>query len=174
MLDDLRASGSRVRVLFLDARTDVLIRRYESTRRRHPASAGRPARRGHRAGARTASTTCGPWPTSSSTPATSTSTSSATGSSELFADDDDAAGMQVTVLSFGFKHGLPADVDMVLDCRFLPNPHWVDELRPQTGQDAAGARLRARLGPGRTASSTGSTACSTCCCPPTRPRARRT
>ncbi|MCB0971169.1 MAG: RNase adaptor protein RapZ, partial [Acidimicrobiales bacterium] len=54
---------------------------------------------------------------------------------ELFADDGTTVGMQVTVESFGFKHGLPSDVDMVFDCRFLPNPHWVDELRPQTGTD---------------------------------------
>jgi len=43
----------------------------------------------------------------------------------------------VTVESFGFKYGLPMDADMVMDVRFLPNPHWVDELRPQTGQSAA-------------------------------------
>ncbi len=55
--------------------------------------------------------------------------------------------MQTTVVSFGYKHGLPLDVDIVLDCRFLPNPHWVDELRPLTGLDAAGARLRARRSP---------------------------
>ena len=52
--------------------------------------------------------------------------------------------LQVNVVSFGYKHGLPIDVDLVFDCRFLPNPHWVDELRPLTGLDAAGARLRAR------------------------------
>jgi UPF0042 nucleotide-binding protein len=39
------------------------------------------------------------------------------------------------VLSFGFKHGLPLDADLVFDCRFLPNPHWVEELRPGTGLD---------------------------------------
>ena len=44
------------------------------------------------------------------------------------------------VVSFGYKHGLPVDVDVVLDCRFLPNPHWVEELRPLTGLDAPGAR----------------------------------
>jgi UPF0042 nucleotide-binding protein len=43
--------------------------------------------------------------------------------------------MQVTLLSFGYKHGLPLDADLVFDCRFLPNPHWVDELRPLTGLD---------------------------------------
>ena len=56
---------------------------------------------------------------------------------ELFAADSPDAGMQVSVVSFGYKHGLPLDVDLVFDCRFLPNPHWVDELRPLTGRDAA-------------------------------------
>ncbi|QXC61715.1 RNase adapter RapZ [Aquihabitans sp. G128] len=134
MLDDLRSSGSRVRVLFLDARSDVLIRRYESSRRRHPASAGallgaaieqeRLALDHMRA---------------LSDVVVDTSDLNVHQLRErveqLFADDDATPGMQVTVLSFGFKHGLPADVDMVLDCRFLPNPHWVDDLRPQTGQD---------------------------------------
>jgi len=54
---------------------------------------------------------------------------------ELFAADATDARLQVSVVSFGYKHGVPLDVDMVLDCRFLPNPHWVDELRPQTGRD---------------------------------------
>jgi UPF0042 nucleotide-binding protein len=49
---------------------------------------------------------------------------------------DQPTGLRVTVSSFGFKYGLPLDADMVLDVRFLPNPHWVPELRPQTGRDA--------------------------------------
>src|SRR3977135_797343 len=53
----------------------------------------------------------------------------------LFAADALDAGLQVSVVSFGYKHGLPLDVDMVFDCRFLPNPHWVDDLRPLTGRD---------------------------------------
>ena len=136
MLQDLRSSGARARLLFLDARSDVLIRRYESTRRRHPASAGallgvaieqeRLALDRMRALADVV---------------VDTSELNVHQLRErvevLFAGSGDAPGMQVTVLSFGFKHGLPADVDMVLDCRFLPNPHWVDELRPQTGQDVA-------------------------------------
>ena len=55
---------------------------------------------------------------------------------ELFADADQMAGsLQTSVVSFGYKHGLPIDVDLVLDCRFLPNPHWVEELRPLPGTD---------------------------------------
>ena len=59
------------------------------------------------------------------------------GNDELFGGDGDEDAMRVHVLSFGYKHGLPLDVDIVLDCRFLPNPHWVDELRPHTGQHDA-------------------------------------
>lgn len=135
-LEDLRGAGSRARVLFLDARTDVLIRRYESTRRRHPASAGallgeaieeeRLALDRMRALADVVVDT-----------SDLNVHQLRERVEELFASSGDAPGMQVTVLSFGFKYGLPADVDMVLDCRFLPNPHWVDELRPQTGNDDA-------------------------------------
>jgi UPF0042 nucleotide-binding protein len=46
-----------------------------------------------------------------------------------------AAPLQLTVMSFGYKYGLPVDADLVVDCRFLPNPHWVPELRPHTGLD---------------------------------------
>ena len=46
-------------------------------------------------------------------------------------------GLHATVISFGYKYGLPVDADLVVDCRFLPNPHWVPELRPLTGKDPA-------------------------------------
>ncbi len=136
VLDGLREAGSVVRTLFLDARTDVLVRRYESTRRRHPASAGallsaaiEQERNQLEAIRATADVVI--------------DTSDLNVHqlrdrvSELFTGEDRAPGMQVSVLSFGFKHGLPVDVDMVFDCRFLPNPHWVDELRPLTGCDEA-------------------------------------
>jgi UPF0042 nucleotide-binding protein len=134
MIEALRTSGARVRMVYLDANTDVLIRRYESTRRRHPASSGdllgaaieqeRQILEPLRADADVV-----------------VDTSDLNVHQlrdrifELFDDEDRSPGMQVTVTSFGFKHGLPSDVDMVLDCRFLPNPHWVDELRPQNGTD---------------------------------------
>jgi UPF0042 nucleotide-binding protein len=54
--------------------------------------------------------------------------------SDKFAEAD-AVGVQVTIMSFGFKYGLPADADMVADVRFLPNPFWIPELRPKTGLD---------------------------------------
>jgi RNase adapter protein RapZ len=134
-IGSLRATGSRVRVLFLDAATEVLVRRYESTRRRHPLLS--PGEGMAEAIERERSLL----------EAVKGDADVVLDTSELnvhelrkrivglFSDDPHDAGMQVTVQSFGYKHGLPLDVDLVLDCRFLPNPHWVDELRPQTGLD---------------------------------------
>ena len=51
--------------------------------------------------------------------------------------DAGSTQMQIAVESFGFKHGLPLDADIVMDVRFLPNPHWDEELRPLTGHDPA-------------------------------------
>ena len=54
---------------------------------------------------------------------------------DSFANEGNDASMQTAITSFGFKHGLPLDVDMVIDVRFLPNPHWIESLRPLTGLD---------------------------------------
>jgi UPF0042 nucleotide-binding protein len=54
---------------------------------------------------------------------------------EVFGGEDPDATMQTSILSFGFKHGVPLDVDLMFDCRFLPNPYWVEALRPQSGLD---------------------------------------
>jgi UPF0042 nucleotide-binding protein len=132
-LDALRATAQRVRVLFLDASTDVLVRRYEGTRRRHPVPGAtleesiereREMLESLKAEADIVLDTSDlnvhqlrGWMV------------------EFFAADSPDSGLQVSVVSFGYKHGLPLDVDLVFDCRFLPNPHWVDELRPLTGRD---------------------------------------
>ena len=86
----------------------------------------------------------------------------------------EAETMQIQVVSFGFKHGVPIDADTVFDCRFLPNPHWVEELRPFTGLDEPVRRLRARASRDGRRSSTGSTTCWRWSCPPTSRRASRT
>jgi UPF0042 nucleotide-binding protein len=52
-------------------------------------------------------------------------------------ESDAATELHLTMLSFGYKHGLPVDADIVIDCRLLPNPHWVPELKPLTGEDEA-------------------------------------
>ena len=99
-----------------------------------PAAGRRPAGRRHRRRAGAAVATCTRWPTWSSTPAASPCTSCAGRSSASSAAEAPPA-LRATVLSFGFKYGLPLDADLVADVRFLPNPHWIPELRPHTGQD---------------------------------------
>lgn len=135
-IHDLRRTAARVRILFLDAATDALVRRYEGTRRRHPLpgegslvdaiEAEREVLEGVKGEADVVVDT---------TDLNVHQLKARIG--ELFGDASPEAGMQTSIVSFGFKHGLPVDVDMVFDCRFLPNPHWVDSLRPLTGLDQA-------------------------------------
>lgn len=136
MLNDLRASGARVRTLFLDARTEVLVRRFESTRRRHPISAGallEAAIERERERLQTVRAEADAIVDTSDLNVHELSRRVA----EIFGDHADTPGMQVTLTSFGYKHGLPVDVDLVFDCRFLPNPHWVEALRPLDGREPA-------------------------------------
>jgi UPF0042 nucleotide-binding protein len=129
----LRATGARVRVLFLDASDDVLVRRFEGTRRRHPLAA-----EGVIDSIARERELLEPLKVEADVVVDTSDLNVHELRDrliDLFARDDPIAGMQTTVMSFGFKHGIPLDVDMVLDCRFLPNPHWVDELRPFTGLD---------------------------------------
>jgi UPF0042 nucleotide-binding protein len=134
-LSHLRNSADRVRVLFLEAADDVLVRRFEDTRRRHPFEddAGVAAAIGRERAA------LEPLKGEADV-VVDTSNLNVHQFRErieaLFAAEGHP-GLQTAVLSFGYKHGLPLDVDMVLDCRFLPNPHWVEELRPHTGKDPA-------------------------------------
>ena len=132
-VEALRATGARVRLLFLDAADDVLVRRFEGTRRRHPVGAtgvleAIKAERALTGGLRQAADIV-------------LDTSELNGNElrarlvELFAPSNGTSVMETTIVSFGYKHGLPLDVDIVLDCRFLPNPHWNNELRPFTGLD---------------------------------------
>jgi UPF0042 nucleotide-binding protein len=131
-IQQLRASGERVKVLFLDSSDEVLVRRFEGTRRRHPlgeegvVEAIADERRQLRPIKEMADVVV--------------DTSDLNVNqlrerlAELFSNGETIA-MQILVLSFGFKHGVPLDVDNVLDVRFLPNPHWVEAMRPLTGLD---------------------------------------
>ena len=96
----------------------------------------RPRLRRHRARARRCSSRSSPRPTCASTRRRSTCTSCATACASCSRQQGADSTLQINVVTFGYKHGLPLDVDLVFDCRFLPNPHWVEELRPQTGLDA--------------------------------------
>jgi UPF0042 nucleotide-binding protein len=128
------ADDSRIRVIFLQASTPVLVRRYESTKRPHPWDPSLPlveAIETERAALEVIKAE-----------ADMVIDTSNTSVHQLrdrvegeFATETDTTSMSVRLVSFGYKHGLPLDVDLVMDCRFLPNPHWVDELRPLTGRD---------------------------------------
>ena len=128
----LRARGVALRLLFLDADDETLVMRYEAARRRHPlADDGRISDGIARERAML---------TDLRAEADLVIDTSVTNVHEFRDRITDAFGagghaMVVNVLSFGFKHGAPRDADLVLDVRFLDNPHWVDDLRPLTGSD---------------------------------------
>ena len=133
-IDALRES-IMLRLLFLEATDSALVRRFEQVRRPHPLQGdgttldGITAERARMAEIRAAADIV-----------IDTSDLNvhqlATDITEKFAAED-AAGLRITVESFGYKYGLPADADLVADCRFLPNPFWIPELKALNGQDEA-------------------------------------
>jgi len=138
-LHTLRGLSARLRILFLEASTDVLVRRYESTRRRHPLS----PEDSHQGLIEAIEAERQLLDEVKGTADVVVDTSDLNVHelrarvTELFTDDERSPGMQTTIMSFGFKHGLPLDTDLVFDCRFLPNPFWVEGLRELTGLDDA-------------------------------------
>jgi UPF0042 nucleotide-binding protein len=136
VMSRLRAAGHSLRVLFLDASDAVLVQRYGSTRRRHPLAREGDAGTLEAIGRERALVTHLKDEADLVVDTTSLSVHQLRGRLvDAFAPEQVAAGPQVAFQSFGYKHGLPLDADMVLDCRFLPNPYWVDRLRERTGLD---------------------------------------
>lgn len=131
VLADVRASGHDVDVLFLDASDEVLLRRFSETRRRHPLS-----ETSVRTGLRKERTLLAKL-RNDATSIVDTSRLSVhklrAHILETYGRPD--GGLSVVFLSFGFKHGLPVEADMVLDVRFLPNPYFVAALSPRDGRD---------------------------------------
>jgi UPF0042 nucleotide-binding protein len=131
-LAQLAADGSDPRIIFLEASDESLVRRHEAVRRPHPLQGDgrlvdgiareREMLRDLRAEADIVLDT-------------TDLNVHELGAKVLAAFDQDEPGLHATVMSFGFKYGLPVDADLVVDCRFLPNPHWVPELRPLNGTD---------------------------------------
>ena len=132
----IRASGHRVTLVFLDASTPELVRRYDATRRKHPLAADadglvesieleRSMLSATREAADLVFDTTGLNVHQLKEKVVTAFTEAGT------------SQMQVSVESFGFKHGLPLDADIVMDVRFLPNPYWDEQLRPLTGHDPA-------------------------------------
>jgi UPF0042 nucleotide-binding protein len=123
-----------VKVLFLTADKETLIHRYEETRRRHPYED-----LGSLSDSISAEIDLLKDLRGSSNVEIDTSHLNVhelnRRLSEAFAIDSSSISLQTRIVSFGFKYGVPVDVDLVFDCRFLPNPHWEDELREKTGED---------------------------------------
>jgi len=133
--NELATRNIHPQVLFMEASDDILVRRYENNRRSHPLQGNQTLAEGIAA----ERTMLAPVRASADL-VIDTSTLSVRAlreSIERAFGGETVAQTSVTVESFGFKYGLPMDADMVMDVRFLPNPHWVDELRPQTGQHPA-------------------------------------
>lgn len=133
-LKELRASGKDVHVVFLEASDDALVRRFSETRRPHPADEGNglvAAIRSERAAMEAVRARADQViDTSEHTVHTLRRLLI-----ERFSPDADADAMRVQVISFGYKHGFPRDIDLMFDVRHLPNPHFVPELRDFSGHD---------------------------------------
>ncbi len=133
-IDDLESAGFAPEILFLDSDDQTLVRRYSETRRKHPfASAGKlpeaiAVEREALASLRERATCV--WDTSRLTHGMLKERVG-----EIFVDDLQSRRMRVAIVAFGFKNGIPIDADLLFDVRFLPNPNYVDELRPLTGND---------------------------------------
>jgi UPF0042 nucleotide-binding protein len=133
-LEDLQRISIPYRIVYLEASDEDLVKRYEATRRRHPLAPADRVVEGIRKerlmmeSLREEADLI--LDTSGLTPHDLRGRIR-----DAFADAPPEAGLQVSVISFGYKHGTPRDADLVIDCRFLPNPHWVDDLRPLPGTD---------------------------------------
>jgi UPF0042 nucleotide-binding protein len=132
-LKSQESAGANFRILFLDASDQALVQRFESTRRPHPLqSTGRVVDGIQKERARLEELRA---------EADQVIDTSNLNVHQLerriieFFKKDGTAGVRINVLSFGYKYGIPVDADLVLDCRFIPNPHWVPELKPKTGQN---------------------------------------
>jgi UPF0042 nucleotide-binding protein len=134
----LREKGFTPRVVFVDADDEVLIRRFESVRRSHPLQGTGRLADGIAAERELLVEARGEADVLIDTSHLNVN-QLRTRVEELFGGED-ARRLRVTVLSFGFKYGLPPDADFVADARFLPNPYWVPELRDHTGREPAVSR----------------------------------
>ncbi len=135
VLEDLGGDGLKPQVLFLEADEETLLDRYKETRRRHPlAPDGRIVD-----GIRAERALLAPLRERADVVMNTTDLTGAElrrRIAEEMLGGEDGGELALTLLTFGFKNGPPRDADLTLDVRFLPNPHYVDELRPLTGLDA--------------------------------------
>ena len=132
---ELQSMHDRVKVLFLDAPDEVLIRRFEGNRRRHPYPA--PTLADSISGERSLLQSIHDAADLVIDTGSLNTNQLRSRIVETFTDSGGSEAMRINIVSFGYSNGIPRDVDLVFDCRFLPNPHWIEDLRPLTGLDPA-------------------------------------
>ena len=171
-LATLRPSSVTRRIVFLESSDDALVRRFESVRRPHPLqgdgrivdgiAAERDLLRELRGDADLVIDT------------SSLNVHELRAKMDAQFAGDEEPELRATVMSFGYKYGLPVDADLVVDCRFLPNPHWVPELRPFTGLNEEVSATTSSTSRAPRSSSTGTPSCSSSSPPATAARASGT
>ena len=134
LLDRMKSLGYDFKILFLDAKDSVLVKRYKETRRRHPLSPNGRIDEGIRLERKRMNFL------KERADYIIDTTHLLTRElkeeiNKIFIENTDFHNLMISVLSFGFKYGIPPDADLVFDVRFLPNPYYIDELRPLTGMD---------------------------------------
>lgn len=137
IIDSLKAKGIPVEILFMDASDQVLIKRYKETRRVHPMNVNDIGKRLEDGIAKEREVLAeikkrADYVIDSSQLLTRELREEL---DRIFVKDKDYNSLMITILSFGFKYGIPADADLIFDVRFLPNPYYIDELKHQTGND---------------------------------------
>lgn len=134
ILVQLKAAGYKIEILFMDAAENSLIKRYKETRRVHPLSPDGRVEDGVRKERKIleAIRKNADYVFDTSNLLTRELKESLT---RIFVNNEEYNSLMITVMSFGFKHGIPVDADLVFDVRFLPNPFYIDDLKTKTGND---------------------------------------
>ena len=130
VLKQLKGKGYQFEILFMDANDNVLIKRYKETRRVHPLAADGRLEDGVKKERRVLDDI-----KRNADYVIDTSNLLTRELDRFFVGNGEYNNLMVTVMSFGFKHGIPADADLVFDVRFLPNPFYIDEMKRKTGND---------------------------------------
>ncbi len=135
IIDSMKERGIPVEVLFMDASDEVLIKRYKETRRIHPMNS--PGDRIEDGISKERAVLAEVKKKADYIFDTSTLLTRELKKEldRIFVEDAEYNSLMVNIMSFGFKHGIPSDADLVFDVRFLPNPYYIDELKHQTGND---------------------------------------
>ena len=134
VLERLDQGGNKPEILFLDAEDGVLVKRYKETRRNHPLSGGRRVEEGIAAERERVGFLRSRADYIIDTSRLLTRELRAE-LDKIFVQQKDYKNLFITILSFGFKYGIPADSDLVFDVRFLPNPYYIEGLRAKSGND---------------------------------------